>query len=215
MATGVTPGSGTGTVLSGGASQTRTAAAPTLSFNDAVTQYQQSHAVSAESYTGLYTYLQGLGFQVERPTHAGGTLQSDDKIVNSQTGEVFDLIYNVGGADQRWTFGSSGYWYDGKPQDRPRAAPAPPDKDNPDPRQPDSPPDTGPTGPPPNGPPGGSSSTPTYRAPDTVNPYAAARNAQSRIRAQARFTGRSSTILGGFNAGTPNTRLATVLGGRS
>lgn len=182
---------------------TTPAAAPTMSFQDAVAQYQQANTVSTQSYEGLFPYLQNLGFQVERPTHAGGTLQSDDKIVNSQTGEVFDLISDVGGPSQGWTFGASGYWVNGKPSDTAPGAAA-----NPTP--------TGPRGaPPPHN--GNPNNAPVVgqaipRGSTSSNAFASARSAQSRIRQQARGTGRSSTILAGFGNNPPRTLPATVLG---
>lgn len=50
------------------------------------------------------------------------------------------------------------------------------------------------------------------RGSEATNPYVAAKAAQSRIRQQAQRSGRSSTILGGFNTGQIRT-TPTMLGG--
>lgn len=182
-----------------------------MSFQDAIAQYQRQNAVSTQSYEGLFPYLQNLGFKVERPTHAGGTLASDDKIVNSATSEVFDLISDVGGPSQGWTYGTAGYWVNGAPSDTPGGGTVLGGNPNP----------TGPRGasPPHNGNPNNAPVT-GYAVPrgtppgsyDAATSYGAAFRAQSRMRGQARTAGRQSGIFAGFQPGRPLIHPATLLG---
>lgn len=172
---------------------------PQLSFQQAIEQYQQRNAPSSASYEGLFPYLQGLGFQVERPTRAardaaGNPLLSSDKVVNAETGEVFDVILDVDGGNPRWGWSNSGYWVNGAPSDTPPGGSATP----PHGRNPNNAPATGES---------------MRRGSESSNSYTAARQAAARVRQQARGMGRSATILGGFSAGRPSTRPATLLGG--
>lgn len=75
----------------------------------------QFPTASREAYEGLFPHLQSLGFNVQRPTRAGGTANSDDKIVLPD-GSVIDLIMDVGpDGSGRWGWSHNGYWVDGKP----------------------------------------------------------------------------------------------------
>lgn len=221
------------------------AATPALSFTDALTQYFGKNPYSKSAYEGLFPYLTQLGFKVERPTHAGGTLLSDDKVVDSATGKVYDLVFGVDGPNPTWGVNDTGeFWWDGKPQGR--NAPPPgyagssstttggtqnvpgshgrgsrPGAD--DPSNPDGGTGTGgrrgQDGPPPL-PPGydglpaggsvkpGKTTTGSTPGSDAAAAYAAAR----RQRSKASAGGRRSTILGGFRAAAPVTRMATLLG---
>ena len=174
-------------------------APPTMPFEDAIREYQASHPATRASYEGMFDYLRERGYQVERPTHAGGRLPSDDKIVDQRTGRVYDVIVDVH-ADTgagRWGLGTSRdwpYWVNGRPS---RTAPGAP---------------AGPPGTPAAGavpPPAGEQAVPrgTFGPP----PYPAAYEAARRQRLQAGVGGRRSTILGGFTPGTPRTR-PTLLG---
>lgn len=58
--------------------------------------------------------------------------------------------------------------------------------------------------------PGSTITTPTNL--DSNDPYKAAYDAMNRQRKKAALGGRASTILAGFGAGAPTTRLATLLG---
>jgi hypothetical protein len=184
-------------------------ATPAMSFEDAIKQYQGSHPATTASYEAMFDYLKGQGYQVERPTHAGGRLPSDDKIVDSTTGRVYDLFINsdrlANGGTAAWTLGNSGYWVNGKPSS--------------------SPPGTAPgTTPPAGTPPGGAvGRTPTPGGTTTgdvavprgtigLPPFPAAYEAARRQRLRGGVGGRGGTILGGFAAGTPRTRPATVIG---
>lgn len=69
-----------------------------------IQQYQQTHPPN--DIAGLMTFLQQNGIQVTRPTHAGGTLLSDDKLVIN--GQMVDLISDVGGAGAKWQYSPEG-----------------------------------------------------------------------------------------------------------
>ncbi len=69
-----------------------------------IQQYQQSHPPG--DIAGLMSFLQQNGIQVTRPTHAGGTLQSDDKLVVN--GQMIDFISDVGGANAKWQYSPEG-----------------------------------------------------------------------------------------------------------
>lgn len=201
-----------------------------LTFEQAVKNYQTQYASGANKslYEGLFPYLKNLGFNATRPTHAAGTLLSDDKIVDDATGSVYDVIGNVDAAGNgKWTWGQNGYWVDGKPSATPpagaqlgtvlsdkgpidqstfRSSGRAPQQHNP-PRAPGSNGRNGGLG-------GGTKSGGTVLGSPVdpnSNPYSAAAHAAQRMR-QKQTGGRSSTILGGFAKGTPQTR-PSVLGG--
>lgn len=72
-----------------------------------------------EAYEGIFPYLQQRGFNVQRPTRAGGTANSDDKIVLPD-GSVIDLVMDVGpDGSGRWGWSHNGYWVDGRPSATP------------------------------------------------------------------------------------------------
>lgn len=217
---------------------TQSASTPALSFTDALTQYFGKNPYSKAAYEGLFPYLTQLGFKVERPTHAGGTLPSDDKVVDSSTGKVYDLVFGVDGPNPTWGVNDTGeFWWDGKPQGRNAPPPgyaAPstttaggtqnvPGSHGKGSRPGADDPNNGPAGgnrgqdgvPPDVLPAGGnvkpgSSSSTTGSTPgaDAAAAYAAAR----RQRSKASAGGRRSTILGGFHTPAPTTRMATLLG---
>lgn len=216
-----------------------------MTFTDALKSYYAKHPGGATraSYEGLFPYMQSLGFQVERPTRSarnpdGSRMLSSDKIVNSATGELFDIIRGV---DEKtgagpWVIGvpkTWKYWVNGKPSQTPKPGGATVLGSDDVLRN--------------RGPVGDSMRTGTdadafrqqmiasgmsprmwasmgpQAAPGGVgtvlgmsssqsDAYAAAGTAAMRQRKQARGSGRASTILGGFAPGRPSTR-ATVLGG--
>jgi hypothetical protein len=106
---------------------TQTAPAPTQSGGGApgaspqaqqfIRDWQASHPPTRESYLGLIDAMKAAGFPVERPTHAGGTLPSDDKI--SVGGQIIDILPNVDGNGNAtsWGFNMSpdDWWINGQP----------------------------------------------------------------------------------------------------
>lgn len=87
-----------------------------------VQQWTAGKSPTQANYEGLIAYLQSQGIPIERPTHAGGTLMSDDKIV-LPGGQVIDVISNQGGPGASWGWGDSGYWVNGKPASDPYGSP--------------------------------------------------------------------------------------------
>lgn len=156
-----------------------------LTFEQALAQYQAKNPYTPDAFAGIFDYFKGLGFQVERPTHAGGSLLSDDKVVDSETGLVYDVILGVDGASPTWTIGNTGtYWFDGQSSATPGKLTALGERTS-------------------------TSSTLLGGGTASSGPALAAR----RQRQQAGMGGRQSTILGGFKrAGAPTTR-PTALGG--
>lgn len=62
---------------------------------------------TTDSLIKIFDALKAAGVNVSRPTHgANNELLSDDKL--SINGQLYDFIYNVGGADARWQFGPAG-----------------------------------------------------------------------------------------------------------
>lgn len=78
----------------------------------------QGKPPTAETINALYEHLKAKGYNVEQPTHAGGSKISQDKIV-LPGGQVIDLIKDVGGVGAGWMWGEDGYWVDGKPSQTP------------------------------------------------------------------------------------------------
>lgn len=112
---------GTNTIASTAGAQAQSGGAPTMPLEQAIQQYQQSHPYSPQSYLGLFDYLKQQGYQVERPTRAGGTMQSDDKLVGPD-GKMYDLISGVDGANPSWSTPShipGEYWFNGQREQKP------------------------------------------------------------------------------------------------
>lgn len=94
-------------------------ATPTLSPEQFIQQWQQTHS-PAEGIQPLYQAMQQAGYNVEIPTHAGGTQASVDKLAIN--GAVYDLLPNVsesGLGATSWSMNPDGYWVDGKPSQTP------------------------------------------------------------------------------------------------
>lgn len=94
---------------------------PSMPLEQAIQQYQQSHPYSPQSYLGLFDHLKQMGYQVERPTRAGGTMQSDDKLVGPD-GKMYDLISGVDGANPTWSTPAhipGEYWFNGQRVQKP------------------------------------------------------------------------------------------------
>jgi len=91
------------TAPSGGGSTTSAPAPQTGDPRNAVLSYQSSHPVG--NIGDLMTYLQQQGYQVSRPTHAGG-LPSDDKLIVN--GQMIDFITDFGGPGQGWAYNPEG-----------------------------------------------------------------------------------------------------------
>lgn len=165
---------------------------PSMSFEAAIRQYQGENAGGGtrELYEGLFPYLTNLGFRVTRPTRAGGTLQSDDKVVDLDSTQVYDVIGNV---DQEtgagaWSFSRNGFWVDGKPSSTPFTY-SPFESE-------------------------GSADTGTLLGAAGMGMGSEMIAAIAAQRRQPRNAGlrRGGTILAGFKGGTPTTRPATLLG---
>lgn len=177
-----------------------------LSLEQAISQYIGSNPDALGSFEGLFPYLENLGFQVERPTRSGGQL-SGDKLVNSRTGELYDLIGSSTDPSQaHWTTNISPlageYWWEGQRQVTPRpgsgleatAASGDPLKR---------------TGVEATDPLGGLGALGAL----TGSSYAAAYAARARQRRLAASAGgRQSTIGAGFGAGRPRTAPRTLGG---
>lgn len=91
------------------------------SITDPIAYIQQRQAQlppNAQSIEQIYQELKAAGIPVERPTHAGGTKTSADKLVIN--GAVYDFIGGVDGPDARWTGAQpAGFWKDGQAYDDP------------------------------------------------------------------------------------------------
>lgn len=206
---------------------------PTMSLEQSIRQYQSQNPYTAESFAGLFPYLQQQGFNVVRGTHgANGELASDDAAID-ETGSVYDITSDSSGA-RAWTFSKLG----GPGYEANRRVVGPDGTFVPFSewqstltRSPMSSPTTGSTvlggaptgravlrpgveGPGNKGPratppkadggiPGTMSESDRY-----AGAYAAAQNRRNRGRGM----GRQGTILGGFTAGAPATQRS-VLGG--
>jgi len=173
--------------------------------------------------------MKGLGFDVERPTHAGGTLMSDDKIVDRSTTKTYDLV-SSSSEQGAWMIGDTGtYWYDGQTQLSPRGTPPPAGGGQTSPGGQTGTGDSTPPGrrPPVGAPPphGGNPNNRPSEGPavprntpagstQSAAMYAAAYAAQSRYRQRGSGQGRQTTIGAGFGAGTPRTSPVTILGSR-
>lgn len=83
-----------------------------------IRQRQQQLPPTPASLETIYNELRAKGIDVQRPTHAGGTQVSDDKLV-LPGGQVVDMLSNVGSANSGWGFTPNGYWVDGKPSQTP------------------------------------------------------------------------------------------------
>lgn len=91
-------------------SQARTAQPAGLPpIDQAIQQWQAQNPYTPEAREQLYQWLQSQGYSVSRPTHAGGTQISDDKIVDNASTRVLDLSTDTG-----WMLGQDDYWVDGK-----------------------------------------------------------------------------------------------------
>lgn len=85
--------------------------APSKPIRDAIAEYQANNPYSQQAFEGLFGYLQGLGYNVARTTHAGNTLASNDALV-TDTGDVYDLVFNSdnapGAGSPRWVTNPAG-----------------------------------------------------------------------------------------------------------
>jgi hypothetical protein len=79
--------------------------------------YQAANAPTPENYERMFEQARRDGINIGRPTRAGGSAMSGDKIT-SGTG-VFDLITDEGGPNSRWQMSPDGYWVDGRPASDP------------------------------------------------------------------------------------------------
>ena len=167
--------------------------------------YQAANPANLANYERMFTEAEKAGIKLVRPTHAGGTKNSNDKVGIVGDGQyypLFDIISNEGGPGSNWQFNEDGYWgADGKPY-------------------------SGPNGEPPGGngahQAGGARTRPdgspvlghaTSRTPDLSmgTSYGAAAEAARLQRQRSGRLGRSTTILGGFaRAGAPATRITTL-----
>lgn len=89
-----------------------TPAAPTMSLEDAIAEYQKNNAVSGEAFTAMVPYLQQRGYNVTMTTRAGNTAASRDHLVDDQ-GRVFDLMQDSDGTAPKWRLGFVGGDYTG------------------------------------------------------------------------------------------------------
>lgn len=200
-----------------GASAPSQPTTPTMPIEQAIAQYQAQNAASVDAFSGIVPYLSQQGYQVAYATHGpNGSLRSDDAIV-SANGTVYDLLIDRESPNPRWAVNNAGTYDPTRPvmgADGTASSYADWSQSVGGTASPRTP--TGPRGaPPPHN--GNPNDAPVVgqavpRGSQATNPYAAARNAQSRIRQQAQRTGRSSTILAGYDRTPPLTRAATVLG---
>lgn len=104
------------------AQTTPTAGGAQIPAQQFVQQWQSTHSPS-EGIMPLYNAMKAAGYNVEIPTHAGGTQQSLDKLVID--GAVWDMIPNVGpdGKGTSWSMNQDGYWVNGRPASDPYGAP--------------------------------------------------------------------------------------------
>lgn len=90
---------------------------PSGNIMQEIQAYQQANP-GVPNVQGLYQHLLGLGYQVEIPTHAGGTQMSKDKLV-LPGGAVYDFAFNEGSPGSYWTMNPDGYWVGGRPSQTP------------------------------------------------------------------------------------------------
>lgn len=84
-----------------------------------IQQRQQQLPATPESIEQIYQELKAAGVDVQRPTRAGGSKLSDDKLV-LPGGAVYDFIGGVDGPNAQWTGPqAAGYWKDGQAYDDP------------------------------------------------------------------------------------------------
>jgi hypothetical protein len=77
-----------------------------LSFRDAIAKYQAGTAFKSEGYfTGLFDYLRASGHDPILPTHAGGTQNSEDKVADRKSTELYDIA-----SDSGWILAQDDYW---------------------------------------------------------------------------------------------------------
>lgn len=104
-------GTPTGAPTTLGSPTAAPAHAPALSFEDAIKQYQASHAVSQASIDALPAYLKTQGYNVAFATHNGNTQKSNDFLVRDN-GTGYDIA--VGTDDPNnpfsgWSLSPSAY----------------------------------------------------------------------------------------------------------
>lgn len=171
-----------------------------------VKQYQARNTASKEAYERMFVEAEQAGVKLERPTHAGGTQLSNDKVVlvgeDGKAHPLFDIISNEGAPGSNWQWIEDGYWFNGKPASGPNGE-APESDGGPYARKQ-----------PPGSPSKGVAMARSKLSDFSMDgSYGAAAAAAQMQRRSSSMLGRHTNIYGGWAPGRPQTAV-TVLGGR-